>query len=119
MRRGFFRVLVFIAFSALLAGPAFSEEDARHKAGEEVFNKKCSHCHGIKGSGTDKGPPLVHVIYRSGHHSDLSFRLAVQNGVRAHHWRFGDMPPVEGVAGNEIEEIIKYIRTLQREAGIF
>ncbi|MEK6531795.1 MAG: cytochrome c [Deltaproteobacteria bacterium] len=116
MRRVFFKVLAFTAFTALLAGPAFSDEN---KAGEEAFNKNCGQCHGIKGSGTDKGPPLVHVIYRSGHHSDLSFRLAVQNGVRAHHWRFGDMSPVEGVAGNEIEEIIKYIRTLQREAGIF
>ncbi len=119
MRHGIFRVLVFIVFVVLFASPAFPGEEAEYQAGTDIFNKNCAKCHGMKGAGTDKGPPLVHKIYRSGHHSDLSFRFAVQNGVRAHHWMFGDMPPIEGVADDGIEEIIKYIRMLQRQAGIF
>ena len=46
------------------------------------------------------------------------FFLAVHNGVRAHHWRFGDMPPVDGVGDEQIETIIAYVRTLQRANGI-
>ena len=45
------------------------------------------------------GPPLVHKIYQPGHRSDMAFVLAAQNGVRAHHWPFGNRPPVEGAEG--------------------
>ena len=41
-----------------------------------------------------------------------------KNGVIAHHWDFGDMPPVAGVSGAEVTQIIAYIRDLQREGGI-
>jgi mono/diheme cytochrome c family protein len=44
--------------------------------------------------------------------------MAVMKGVRAHHWRFGDMPPVEGVSEAQIAGIVAYIRTLQRANGI-
>jgi len=92
---------------------------AQGPAGEAVYNRHCSGCHGAAGAGTGKGPPLVHKIYRPGHHADITFHLAVRRGVRAHHWRFGDMPPVEGLKKEEVNEIIGYIRGLQREAGIF
>ena len=52
------------------------------------------------------------------HHADLAFLLAARQGVRAHHWRFGDMPPVQGVGEQEIEEIVAYVRALQRANGI-
>ncbi len=87
-------------------------------SGEDIFNLKCAVCHGTKGSGTDKGPPLVHKVYRPGHHGDYSFHLAVNIGVRQHHWPFGDMAPVKGVKREEVDAIILYIRGLQREAGI-
>ena len=38
-------------------------------------------------------PPLVHKLYEPGHHSDMAFIMAAKNGVRSHHWRFGNMPP--------------------------
>jgi hypothetical protein len=40
-------------------------------------------------------------------------------GVQAHHWRFGNMPPVEGITRAEVATIITYIRELQRANGIF
>lgn len=86
--------------------------------GERVFTARCVACHGARGVGTDSGPPLVHKIYRPSHHGDFSFNLAVTRGVRAHHWKFGDMKKVEGVTRAEIEAIIAYVRALQREAGI-
>jgi hypothetical protein len=48
----------------------------------------------------------------------MSFQLAVQNGVRAHHWKYGNMPPVEGLTKGDVRGIIAYVRELQRENGI-
>lgn len=66
------------------------------------------------------GPPLVHKIYEPSHHGDMSFIMAVRNGVRAHHWRFGDMPAQTDakLTDGEIGAVIAYIRELQRENGI-
>lgn len=87
--------------------------------GEIVFNDNCAVCHGENAAGQDGvAPPLVHIIYEPGHHSDMSFVLAAKQGVRQHHWPFGNMPTVEGVSDGEIAKIIAYIRTLQRANGI-
>ncbi|GAB4348621.1 MAG: hypothetical protein Kow0026_03360 [Oricola sp.] len=84
-------------------------------AGEAAFGRYCAACHGDNAAGRDgAGPPLVHVIYEPGHHSDAAFYLAAQRGVRSHHWPFGDMPPVDGVSGDDIADIVAYVRTLQR-----
>lgn len=89
-------------------------------AGEAVFKDNCATCHGANASGIEgAGPPLVHIIYEPNHHSDAAFHLAVQRGVRAHHWRYGDMPPVEGVGQEDVENILAYVRTLQRANGIY
>ena len=87
--------------------------------GERAFVALCAACHGTNAAGRDGiAPPLVHRIYNPGHHSDAAFHIAVQNGVRAHHWRFGNMPPIDGVTRAEVETIIAYVRALQRENGI-
>ena len=86
--------------------------------GEKLFEGYCSDCHGKAGSGTDQGPPLIHKIYEPNHHGDFSFVSAAKNGVRAHHWQFGNMVPVEGIKDDEIKLIISYVRAVQRENGI-
>ena len=91
----------------------------RALAGETVFNSNCSVCHGPNAAGTSLGPPLVHIIYEPGHHSDDSIRLAVRQGVRQHHWQFGNMLPVPSVSSDDTEKIICYIREIQRANGIF
>ena len=88
-------------------------------AGQDLFDNNCLRCHGENASGTNQGPPLVHIYYEPGHHSDASIRNAVRNGVPAHHWRFGDMPPVPEVSADELEKIICYLREAQRAEGIF
>ncbi|MDE0005562.1 MAG: c-type cytochrome [Rhodospirillaceae bacterium] len=88
-------------------------------AGEVLFNANCSLCHGANAAGTHQGPPLIHKIYEPGHHSDFSFRNAVRRGVRQHHWQFGDMAPVAGISSEEVDQIICYIREMQRANGIF
>ena len=87
--------------------------------GEAKFNNFCSRCHGPQGKGTNNGPPLVHKIYEPNHHADMAFQRAAAQGVRAHHWKFGNMPKIDGVVPEDVSQIIAYIRWLQRQAGIF
>jgi len=43
---------------------------------------------------------------------------ACHQGVRGHHWRFGNMPRIEGVGEADVEKIIVYVRETQRANGI-
>jgi mono/diheme cytochrome c family protein len=86
--------------------------------GERLFDATCVRCHGAFAAGTDSGPPLVHMTYEPSHHGDVAFQRAVDFGVRAHHWRFGDMPPVPGLDAAAVGKITAYVRWLQRRAGI-
>ena len=88
------------------------------KEGEMKFNNFCSRCHGPQAQGTNNGPPLVHKIYEPSHHADMAFQRAAAQGVRAHHWKFGNMPKIEGVTPEDVKQIVGYIRWLQRQAGI-
>ena len=105
-----------------LAGRPTSGVEAPSTAGipgEATFNQKCAVCHGLQAAGSLQGPPLVHRYYEPGHHSDMAFVLAVRRGVRAHHWRFGNMPPVPGLSDADLRAVIDYVRALQRAKGIY
>lgn len=86
--------------------------------GAQLYAQACSTCHGTDLRGTEQGPPLLNRIYEPGHHSDASFVLAAMNGARAHHWDFGDMPPIEGITQDQVEAIVAFVREEQRAAGI-
>ena len=88
-------------------------------AGKRGFEAKCVQCHGENAVG-QKGvaPPLVHKIYEPSHHGDESFQMAIANGVRGHHWPFGDMPKIDGLTRSDVDMITTYIRELQRANGI-
>jgi cytochrome c len=104
------------AMVAVQIPASFTEQE---QMGQRAFDAACASCHGTNAQGRqDIAPPLVHKIYEPSHHGDASFLLAAQNGVRAHHWRFGDMSPVSGVTRAEVMDIVAYIRALQRENGI-
>lgn len=90
-----------------------------YQAGEERFNGLCARCHGMAGRGTNMGPPLVHKIYEPSHHADFAFMRAAMQGVRAHHWKFGNMPKISEATPDDVTQIIPYIRWLQRQAGIY
>lgn len=86
--------------------------------GKLAYKDNCASCHGADLKGTRQGPPFIHKVYEPSHHGDEAFYRAAANGVRAHHWRFGDMPPVPGVTREEVGDIIAYIRAQQRQQGI-
>lgn len=87
--------------------------------GGMLFRNYCAACHGVDLMGTDQGPPFLHKIYEPSHHGDGSFFRAVKVGVRAHHWKFGNMEPVEGVNEKIVASIVKYVRYVQKKAGVF
>ena len=113
MAHGSRHVVVDTARILALAVPA------EHQGGERIFNTRCVGCHGKAAIGTAQGPPLLHTYYEPSHHSDAAFHMAVTRGVRQHHWGFGDMPPVPGLAPADVRQIADYVRWLQREAGVY
>ncbi|MGH7167497.1 MAG: c-type cytochrome [Nitrospiraceae bacterium] len=119
MRVGLFGLLpVWVACGQGAATQEAAPGPAEFRTGEAKFNANCARCHGERAGGTAQGPPLVHKIYEPNHHGDPAFQRAAANGVRAHHWKFGDMPKIEGVTPEDVQQIIHYVRWLQRQAGI-
>ncbi|KNG95399.1 c-type cytochrome [Pseudaestuariivita atlantica] len=102
---------------AQITVPASLSENAQ--LGKMIFEANCAQCHGTNAVG-QKGvaPPLVHKIYEPSHHSDMAFVIAAKNGVRAHHWKFGNMPRIEGVTDADAKYVAMYVRELQRANGI-
>jgi mono/diheme cytochrome c family protein len=100
--------------TASVAVPAHGDPTA----GRGTFEGTCATCHGIGGTGTNLGPPLVHDYYRPGHHADGAFTLAIRNGVQPHHWNFGPMPAQPHLSNQDIADVTAYVRTIQEAAGI-
>ncbi len=92
---------------------------ANIRQGQTLFDENCASCHGKNAAGQEGiAPPLINKIYRNAMHGDGAFLIAAREGVRAHHWQFGNMPPIEGVSAKDIDKIVAYIRTLQVANGI-
>ena len=122
------KIIAILVIAAMPLGASFGAEPAAKKSpqvppqyniGKLLYGKFCSSCHGVDLKGTEQGPPFLHRVYHPGHHGDRSFFLAAKRGVKAHHWKFGNMPPVEGIEEDMVGAIVKYIRHVQKSSGIF
>jgi cytochrome c2 len=87
--------------------------------GQILFEKYCSGCHGLQLDGTDQGPPLIHPYYKPSHHGDKSFYRAALQGVRQHHWNFGDMKPVEGMTRGKMDRVVPFVRYYQQQKKLY
>ncbi len=120
------RVVASIAVSVVVAAcgggdgsgadPSASPAD-EVAAGASLYAAHCAECHGEDLRGTDRGPSFLSRVYEPGHHADFAFQIAVQRGVRAHHWQFDDMPPIEGVSESEVDSIVAFVRDTQTREG--
>jgi mono/diheme cytochrome c family protein len=86
-------------------------------AGDVLYQTNCAECHGSDLRGTDKGPSHLSIVYVPGHHGDQAFVVAARAGVRAHHWDFGNMAPVEGLSDDNLTAIIAFVRENLRIEG--
>jgi mono/diheme cytochrome c family protein len=99
-------------------GSGIPEQDGELVArGAELYQAKCAECHGSDLRGTDKGPSHLSRVYEPGHHGDAAFFLAIRRGSPAHHFQFGDMPPVEGLTDDDITAVTAFVRERQRVEG--
>ncbi len=97
-----------------------AELSVNAQIGQRAFEASCAACHGANAAGQNGvAPPLVHITYEPNHHSDMAFILAAKNGVRAHHWNFGNMPAVDGLTDGDVKLIAQYVRELQEANGIY
>jgi mono/diheme cytochrome c family protein len=87
--------------------------------GQMLYDENCSSCHGLKLSGTDRGPPLIHPYYKPSHHGDEAFYRAALQGVQQHHWEFGDMPPVAGMTRRKMDKLVPYVRYYQQQMKLY
>ena len=86
-------------------------------AGADIYQASCASCHGSDLRGTERGPSHLSAVYEPNHHSDAAFLLAVRNGSPQHHWRFGDMRPVDGLSDDDIAALTAFVRETQRVEG--
>lgn len=117
-------VLLLLPLSSAVAASKYSAENPpavpyKHALGQQKYRKFCAECHGTWGYGTNQGPPFIHGFYKPSHHGDPAFYRAPLKGVTAHHWQFGDMPPVPGVNRRDLDKIIPFIRYIQRQNGLY
>jgi mono/diheme cytochrome c family protein len=109
-----------VAALASACGPS-AEESAPPAdliaAGADLYQANCAQCHGADLRGTAQGPSFLSQVYEPNHHSDASFQLAVDNGVQAHHWEFGPMPPVPGLEPDQVAAIVAFVRDRQQTEG--
>ena len=87
------------------------------ETGAGLYELNCAECHGRDLRGTATGPSLLSVVYEPGHHAEGAFLVAVLRGSPAHHWQFGDMPPVPGLGVEDVEAIVALVRDRQRTEG--
>lgn len=116
-RLGLVAVVVAVAVGACSGDDAPSDAGAT-SAGAELYAQSCASCHGSDLRGTDEGPPHLSQVYAPDHHPDASFRAAITQGSPAHHWEFGDMPPVDGLSDEAIDLIIAHVREQQATHGL-
>ncbi len=121
-RTGAFLTGILLAATAIAQGMPVPRPSAglmpNPTMGKPLFEQNCASCHGANLDGSEQGPSLLHKVYEPSHHGDIAFQLAAKNGTRAHHWQFGDMPPVPAVTPDDVAHITAYVRMHQRRAGI-
>lgn len=82
-------------------------------AGMRLYVSHCEDCHGRNGVGTEKGPSLHYEIYHAPNLGQVAFHTAVKHGVQESRWEYGDMPK-SNLSFNEIEQVARYVRDVQR-----
>ena len=79
--------------------------------GKQLFNGMCARCHGIDGTG-DEGPSLNRPVLARAR-TDDALREVIRDGIPD-----GGMPRVRRMTGNELDQLVAYVRSLGRTATV-
>lgn len=96
-------------------------EAERVTDGAKTYASVCATCHGANLRGTAMGPPMIDPVFAPSQHPDAAFYDAVEKGVQPHgHFKvnYGPMPPVLTLDRDAIANVLAYVRSEQRKAGI-
>ena len=114
MRHGWIilSIAISVTFNACAPQPT-KEVPQEFKNGQNYFHRVCSNCHGSDAmGGHTKAPRLIDVDYLPKEFSDDDIRETVLKGT-------DKMPSQKNnVTGDEITEIIKYLRYSQKTADL-
>jgi mono/diheme cytochrome c family protein len=100
------RILVLIAVVCMVPSMMFAAGDAAK--GKDVYTAKCKSCHGPDGVPVPAMAkamgikPMKEVQAKT----DAEIKKAVTEGS-------GKMKPVAGVAGDDLDNVVAYVRTLK------
>ena len=83
-----------------------------------AFIEECAGCHGRLAQGTDRGPNLIHPDYGPGNRSDAQIRQVVREGVPTRRRDYVDMLPTTNLSEHKLEQMVTYLREIQRMNGI-
>ena len=120
------RIRFFLALSLLLLSACGTttqpstvalSEGQLLSLGTDTYTVSCAACHGQDLRGSTTGPSLLSIVYEPNHHADFAFATAIKEGVRAHHWDFGAMPPIRDLDDQEIAAVTAYVRRIQESEG--
>lgn len=110
-------ILLTACGSGTPASTLHLSDEALHDLGAETYVASCAACHGSDLRGNISGPSLLSIVYEPSHHADFAFATAIKEGVRAHHWDFGAMPPLRDLNDQEIAAVTVYVRSVQESEG--
>jgi cytochrome c oxidase cbb3-type subunit 3 len=120
MLKSFFKTLSFnylLLFSIIFTGCAIESKKtvpAEYQVGQTTFHKVCAQCHGADAMGGKGAPTFLQEKFDSKNFPNGRMVRVILNGSDS-----GAMPAQKRKVNDEqIREIIKYIRHLQREAGV-
>lgn len=106
-------LLILLAFAAACSPQPTKEVPQEFKKGQEYFHRVCSNCHGSDAmGGYTNAPKLIDTDFIEKAYPNDEIRETILNGTNK-------MPPQKNnVNADEITEIIKYLRYLQKEANL-
>jgi mono/diheme cytochrome c family protein len=77
-------------------------------AGQQVFEGRCSSCHGVDLNGTDTAPALRSEAPGGREPEAITVRDAVRRGVEPTSGYMG-MPAVPGISDAELDDLVAYL----------
>jgi mono/diheme cytochrome c family protein len=93
------------------APAAHASSRADRELGSAVFHDKgCEHCHGVDGSGSDRGPELSSVGRRL---HPMEIERQIHNGGQ-------QMPAfADALTSDEIKQLVAYLQTKKKKAAAY